>query len=195
MIVGLSGRMRVGKDAAASALVRDLGFQRVGFADKLKELAVEADPLVWAMEQPLNINLGAGGLAHEVRRLGWEGAKENRRVREFLQRLGTGARKVFGDDFWVNQALSAVSGNTVIPDVRFRNEAEAIRNAGGLLIRLNRPGGGGSLHASETDLDEWTDWDLVVNNDGSISDLEAQIVQFVTGRLRMTVKADAVPLD
>jgi hypothetical protein len=41
----------------------------------------------------------------------------------------------------------------VISDVRFPNEAEAITNAGGAVIRISRPGAGeGDSHASETPL-------------------------------------------
>lgn len=184
MIVGLHGRMRVGKDVAASALVRDLGFHRVAFADKLKELAIEANPLVWPREQPLNVDIGAGRLAREVHRQGWEQAKSISYVREFLQDLGLGARRVFGDDFWIDH-LDLTRTNTVVPDVRFRNEATWLRERGALLIKISRPGAGlPSRHQSENDLDDWTDWDLIVDNSGSIADLEAEVVKFVEGRMR-----------
>ena len=40
MIVGIGHVKEVGKDTAAAALVRDLGFRRDSFADDLKELGL-----------------------------------------------------------------------------------------------------------------------------------------------------------
>ncbi len=48
---------------------------------------------------------------------------------------------------------------TVVSDMRYRNEAQAIRHRGGVLIRIERPGVGPiNDHISEHDLDGWTDW-------------------------------------
>jgi hypothetical protein len=57
------------------------------------------------------------------------------------------------------------------PDVRFRNEAQTIRNVNGKLIRVKRSGYDTGSHDSERDLDSWSDWDMVVQNDGSLADL------------------------
>ena len=49
---------------------------------------------------------------------------------------------------------------TVVSDMHYRNEAQAIRHRGGVLIRIERPGVGPiNDHISEHDLDGWTDWD------------------------------------
>lgn len=46
----------------------------------------------------------------------------------------------------------------VVTDVRFPNEADAIRDAGGVLIRLVRPSAGqGDAHPSETALDDYVE--------------------------------------
>jgi hypothetical protein len=187
MIVGIGFNMRVGKDTAAMALSRELGFKRVGFADALKELALRADPLITTGNRAVNIGVGHGRLKWTVQGLGgWDKAKETYpEVRTFLQNLGLGAREVFGDDFWTNQVMApAVSRDraglhTVIPDVRFLNEAEAIKEAGGFLIKLTRPGYGGDGHVSETQLAEYDGWDVVIENTGSIVELEASVIQTV----------------
>ena len=65
--------------------------------------------------------------------------------------------------------------NWIITDTRFPNEAEAIKKAGGIIIRIERPGiDPVNLHTSETSLDNW-DFDHVVVNDGSITDLTKKI--------------------
>jgi hypothetical protein len=74
------------------------------------------------------------------------------------------------------QARQKAGLNTVVPDVRFPNEARAIKNWGGLLIRVDRAvagaSGGIEGHASENSLISWTDWDVVIPNNRTLEDLE-----------------------
>lgn len=184
MIVGLGHVAQVGKDTAAEGLVRDLRFTRVGFADSLKELALELDPIVSGSLGAQNVNVGHGKLAHAVAGLGWEEAKNvYPEVRGILQRLGVGARTVFGDDFWINQVLDGLDDtkNYVVSDVRFRNEAEAIADMGGRLIRVDRPGRAGQGHQSETELLAFEGWDAVVTNHGTVDDLQNEVIAHVKG--------------
>jgi hypothetical protein len=92
--------------------------------------------------------------------------------RRAMQTLGTEwGRGCIAEDLWVRlfllraQRHRAAGAPVVCDDMRFANEAEAIRGAGGLLIRVDRPGvepAGG--HASEGGLAGF-DFDLVVRND------------------------------
>lgn len=194
MIVGLGFNKEVGKDTAATALGRELGFKRMGFADALKDLALEADPLVVSSTRTVNIGIGHGRLRHILSgTAGWDEAKRMfPEVRIFLQNLGLGARKVFGEDFWVERVMDqAVDRNvaglhTVISDVRFENEAEAIKAEGGLLIKITRPGKTGDSHVSENDLVDYDGWDVVIENSGSIVELEGKVVTFVRDRMPKT---------
>lgn len=71
--------------------------------------------------------------------------------------------------------------NWIITDVRFPNEAQAIKDRGGILIRVNRPVsaiGANKLkhksitqHPSETALDDYQDWNYIIDNNGTIEDL------------------------
>lgn len=197
MIVGLGHVARVGKDVAAQALCRDLGFRRIGFADKLKELALEADPMIVA-NQLTNVGIGSGNLKRLVHSLGWDQVKDQfPQARKFLQELGVGGRNVFGENFWVEQALRGVgpADLVVVSDVRFVNEAEAIKAAGGRVVRINRPGRVAAGHISETALLDYQ-FDAEVDNSGSVIELEGKIVELVRGWLKaedraaMSIKAD-----
>jgi ABC-type dipeptide/oligopeptide/nickel transport system ATPase component len=99
-------------------------------------------------------------------------------VREFLQKLGTSAlRDGLHENTWINALMAdyVSESNWIITDTRFPNEAEAIKKAGGIIIRIERPGiDPVNLHTSETSLDNW-DFDHVVVNDGSITDLTKKI--------------------
>ena len=90
-------------------------------------------------------------------------------VRDFLQKLGTdGLRNGLHDNVWVNALMSDYKlieygddeqghyPNWVITDVRFPNEAIAIKDKGGIIIRVDRPGVGPiNDHPSEIGLDKW----------------------------------------
>lgn len=60
--------------------------------------------------------------------------------RKCLEYLGTEVfRKNFDEDIWIKIAKRKFSGkNVIIPDMRFRNEAEAIKNMNGKIILVYR---------------------------------------------------------
>jgi len=97
--------------------------------------------------------------------------------RKLLQLLGTEAgRHIIHPNIWVNALFADYEkdSNWIITDVRFPNEAEAIKDKGGILIRIERP----QLierdfeHLSETALDDYDGFDYVINNDtNSVQDL------------------------
>lgn len=184
-IIGIGHQARVGKDVAASALTRDLGFVRVGFADKLKELALSSDPIVTSSAMTTNVGAGRGRFTWAVSGLGWDEAKAlYPEVRGYLQRLGTAARDVFGPDFWIDQVFAGIGDDedVVISDVRYRNEAERIQEEGGIVIKIHRPGVAGvhhADHASEKDLADWDGWDAVVVNNSDVQSLQAEVVRTV----------------
>lgn len=162
VIIGLSGYAGAGKDTVALALCREHGFTRVAFADALRQFAENLNPLV---ETPDGIkHLGALLKSH-----GWDRAKrEVPAVRRVLQDIGLEVRDVVGVDAWVDVAMKAARGQreVVITDVRFPNEATAIKNAGGHVVRLDRSGVGPiNSHPSERSMDDWQ-YDARVGNDG-----------------------------
>jgi hypothetical protein len=181
LIVGIGHVARTGKDVAANALSRDLGFQRRAFADKLKELALLADPLITTQVATANIAVGRGRMDWVVKGMGWDEAKAvYPEVRRFLQELGTGARQVFGEDFWVKQAVEGIGkANVVFSDVRFHSEVDAVHALGGKLIRIDRPGRVAEGHISETALSNFDGWDAVIQNTGTVQDLETAVVNQV----------------
>lgn len=173
MLVGVNGVAQSGKDSIAEHLIQWHGFKRVGFADALREFMYALNPIV---EGP--------GLYGDWRyqdvfdSLGYEGAKKVPEVRELLQRLGTDAgRRVLGEDIWVDTAVKRLLPGVsyVFTDVRFPNEAAAVRDRGGQVWRVNRPGYGPvNGHPSETALDGYR-FDAVIDNDGSLKDLADRV--------------------
>jgi hypothetical protein len=190
VIIGLSGYARSGKDESANAL-QDIGFQRVAFADKLREFIYRLNPIV-----PSPVWGEHRRLADVIDEFGWNGykaSKYGKEIRELLQRLGTECgRELINDTIWVDAALGAGSvesnvyhdsdggglvmpRNIVVTDVRFPNEFAAIKARGGYVVRIVRPGvGPANSHPSETALDGF-DFDVVIHNNGTIGDLHRQM--------------------
>jgi hypothetical protein len=175
VIIGLSGYGQSGKDTAATFMA-DFGFTRLAFADPLKAVAVECDPLVrtWYSE--------SDDLADLVKRHGWEHVKANYpSARIFLQRLGVAVRQHVGEDAWVDALFRQTKPGRryVITDCRFPNEAQAVKARGGLVVRVHRPGVGAvNAHLSETALDHW-DFDYHLFNDGDLDRFRVRVGQFM----------------
>ena len=180
LIVGLSGRLRSGKDTAAQVLIGS-GFSRESFAAALKEFMYAVNPLV-----PVSTNLHGHPIPTEhvrlavlVDEIGWERAKDTHpEVRALLQRCGTEAgRGVLGEQVWVNAAMNRLpAGDVVFTDVRFPNEAAAIRNVGGVVIRVERPGlPNTDAHPSETAMAQYP-FDATVVNDSTVADLHTRLL-------------------
>lgn len=168
-LVGFAGVARSGKDTAAGALL-SAGWQRKAFADKVKEVLYALDPRI--VDE--HYAEGLTSLRYEVDGYGWEITKDcYPEVRRYLQRLGTeGVRSVLGENVWVDALLRDTEtwGPTVITDVRFPNEADAIRARGGLVLLIERPGLepiAEPEHASENALAGYV-FDGVIRNDGTV---------------------------
>ena len=100
-------------------------------------------------------------------------------VREFLQKLGTDAiRNGLHTKTWVNATFAFFSDTSrwLVTDVRFPNEAAAIIEKGGLLVRLERDSDTGD-HPSETSLDNY-DFNIVIENKGSLAELIQKAREF-----------------
>lgn len=190
-IVGITGKKRSGKDTAAAVLTEQRGFVRIGFADALKRMALAVDPIV---EYPRGSVLPRHRrLRYLVETIGWERAKDGYpEVRRLLDKLGTeGVRDIIGEDSWISalvrQAARSVpeDGNLVVPDVRFLNEAGALRDdfwmrGPTLIIRVVRPSlaDDGDRHASETEQDQIVP-DVTITNDSSEADLHRAVLAVV----------------
>jgi hypothetical protein len=101
--------------------------------------------------------------------------------RTFLQLLGTECgRQIIHHNIWVNALMSdyklyngIVYSNWIVTDIRFPNEVKAIKDRNGIIIRINRNISVNTTkeHESETALDEYKNFDYIVNNDSSIENL------------------------
>ncbi|WKU46771.1 hypothetical protein Q3V23_23420 [Streptomyces sp. VNUA116] len=175
-LIGLAGQAGSGKNTAALALEAE-GWTQRAFADPVREMLYRLDPVLADPEG----EAGTTTLSWEVDRHGWNYVKRQfPEVRGYLQCLGTEAgRGVLGENVWIDTMFRGAEtwGPTVITDVRFPNEAEAIREHGGVVVRIERPSVAPireANHASETALRSWP-FDAVLVNDGTVEDLQGRL--------------------
>jgi hypothetical protein len=174
ILIGLTGLKGSGKDTFALFLAEH-GFERYAFADPMKLSAAAAlGTTVAILEEHKNNPAARVALFDGAGQRFGNPPLASITVREYLQRYGTEAhREVFGDRFWIDPVIEAACQNprAVITDARFANEQSAIREVGGTIIRIDRPGTDeGDGHASENVEHGLTD--MVVPNHGTLRDLE-----------------------
>jgi tRNA uridine 5-carbamoylmethylation protein Kti12 len=178
MIIGLTGYAQSGKDTVAQTLVEKYKYERVAFADAIREILYDMNP-----------NFRDTLLQQAVNNHGWDEVKKDPAVRRMLQNLGVGARKVLGDDVWVVAALRKlddINQNYVITDVRFENEAVMIKQLKGELWRVKRPGiEAVNNHISEHEMDGYK-VDRILHNGGTLEELEL----LVTTRMGSLINAN-----
>lgn len=177
-LIGLSGKMRSGKDHGADFLLETLHKQgkparKIAFADTLKELA-----------------------AHIQRTCGFPEEKD----RALLQFLGTNFARARDTDVWVKcfvrefakARLEMPTCTFIVTDCRFPNEVEALEDLGFTLaritasekIRIDRGADVENLyHASETGLDPYDvqgRWNCVIKNEGTQAEYEQKLLTLLS---------------
>ena len=187
MVIGISGKIGSGKDTIGK-MVKDRlpNYQIRKFADKLKDIVCMVTGCT--REQLEDQEFKDSLLGPEWNYLkpieSWSGNMEVAMTyRELLQKIGTeGMRVGVHKNFWVNATMSGFreSSNWVITDVRFNNEVEAIKEKGGLLIRVVRGDGDTGNHPSEIALDNYAGFDYRIENNSSLEHLSIVVKEILT---------------
>ena len=187
-LIGLSGWARAGKDTVAARLVSEHGYTKIGWADLLRACVVALDPVV-GLEYQAPRAFGPRDqvpyrlvrYTEVLDRYGYEGAKSSpfaEECRGALQKMGTEVgRNLLGADIWVQATMNSLdpAKRYVFIDCRFPNEADAVRDAGGKVLRVRREGvGPANDHASETSLDDYR-FDVIIDNDATIEALNGEV--------------------
>lgn len=180
-MIGITGRARSGKDTVASLIFSRCWGRRYAFADHLKKVVMVKFGLT---EEDVNTQKGKDKYLSQF----------GMTVGEVLQKEGTEAtRYVYGSNFWVDRLMNKILMDKVveeydflpiITDVRFDNEALAIKNRGGLVLEVVRPcgerfvGGRDPNHASEQPISREL-VDFTICNDGTLGQLTDKVFEWV----------------
>lgn len=196
-LIAITGKRGHGKTTAALVLER-AGYRHINFADGVKEVV----ELVYGI--PMEV------LQHAVLKETMLDGYPNATPREVMQQVGTDMFRAYRDDTWVEmfKRRSGDYSHVVCSDLRFPNEADAVRALGGTIIKVVDPrkvrpaptaaqallakivpawlarrikldlGDAAAAHASETSID-LIEADIEVDNDTTIEALQKQIADLL----------------
>lgn len=199
-IIGFSGKIKSGKDTAATYLVNlfysnYINTYTISFGDALKEYVAALHNLdirlLYSQEGKNTIIPGyikqylIDGYNFEL--IPYKGDNESlidvyqATIRDALIYHGNKLRNL-NPDVWINYVKNRIDFSDlaendiiIIPDVRYKNEAKFIKDNNGILIRLNRDASPKINNISETDLDHYKDFDYIIDNNYTLDDLYAEI--------------------
>jgi hypothetical protein len=189
LLIGVIGKKQSGKDTVANHLVTKYGFQKYSLADPMKiacrHIFLMSDEQLWGDQKEV-IDM-----------------RYNTTPRKILQVMGTElfqydiynhipemAGGVKPRELWINRfklwyskkidpnvaIKQRLSKHIVISDVRFPHEAKIIKELGGFLIKVFRPGENKKIdgHPSEQEMDDII-FDHLVINDRALRDLHIEV--------------------
>jgi len=182
MIIAFAGRKQSGKTTSCEfvqSLFANKEIKTYNFADPLKQLCL--DVLGLKYEQCY----GTDDNKNEFVDCYYN--KQQMTAREVLQYVGTDIFRTMQHNVWSSATIRLIQKDkpdiALVADCRFPNEVEAVKNAGGIVVKLNR-NLYESTHASETALDDnnydQSNFDLVIANlEGSIEEKNNIIKNFL----------------
>jgi len=192
-VVGLGGYAECGKDAVAGIL-QHAGWKRTYMSRPLEKALLVLDPWCEITKAEADAMFGEGQVRvvgegsiwrysdlHTA--VGYDLSKKCKDVREYLQKLGTEVgRNMFADDVWVRIGFKKIDkwlqhGHcAAITGIRFLNEMDALHERKGIAVWVNRPGYEPvNAHSSDNTLGP-KDFDLIVDNDGTLHDLQKKVL-------------------
>jgi len=171
-IIAFTGLAQSGKTTAANAFI-SVGYDRTSFAEPIKEMVKCLTPLLDKDARPPSLC--------------------GKSLREVYQSLGTDwGRKMVGQDIWILAGRSRIDTllgdvesdiirGIVVDDIRFDNEAELVRNMGGVVIEITRSSVPQMDHASEAGISRDL-IDYTFANEGDITALQHQVLDYLLVR-------------
>jgi dephospho-CoA kinase len=174
-MIGISGKIGSGKDTACDIIIsHDPTWTRVAFADKLKKIV----SILTNQEEVTRYD-----------KIKYTKVSEEYTIGQLYQIVGTGMKELINNNIWIKSLFTDPSLPTkiIVSDVRFPEEARAIEDKGGIILRIigdplqirrNNLDKRNLEHISETALDDYP-FKYTVNNSSTIEDFQRNILSFL----------------
>ena len=195
-ILSFSGRKQSGKSTSADYIISLINEHHIMLRENRYELNMSckiysfADPL----KQDICINIlgltydqcyGSDDDKNTMTDLWWDGVQLT--AREAMEIIGTKIFRALKTNVWADATINKIKKENVdlaiISDCRFPNEVEAVKNSGGINIRLDLdPFHSNSI--SENSLDQyvydWSNFDIIIKNSKmTIEEKNKEILRFL----------------
>lgn len=166
MLIGITGHKFSGKSTVANLLLLALNYEVDSFARPLKEIVCALSGCTMAQLEDYDFKENKVVPEH----LWAFCANENYNYRSLLQGMGDYLRSK-NPNIFIDSVLVGDTSNLIISDVRFPNESEAIKELGGIIIRVEREGlESNDTHRSETAMCEIVP-DYIIQNKKGLKEL------------------------
>lgn len=176
VVIGIAGKAQSGKSTTGGAIKRALTSTKFNvsvrpLAAKLKQIC--EDLFDWDGDKSLHYDSN-GNLIQD-------------KGRQLLINVGTDKMRSVRPTVWVDYVIKHLrdfsytepqADIVIIDDVRFKNEVEKIRQAEdtrSILIKVTRSSQEEIDNISEKDLDDFSDFDYYIENNGTIEELEEKV--------------------
>lgn len=186
MIIAFAGKKQSGKTTSAEFIKNIFTNQTskvYNFADPLKQnICIDILGLTY------NQCYGSDISKNELVDCYWNNKQLS--AREVMQIIGTDIFRKMQNNVWANATIKKIKQEnkeiSIIADCRFPNEVDAIKIAGGIVIKLTR-NPHNSMHESEIALDEQyydqSNFDTIINNQlMNIKEQNNAIYEFLLSR-------------
>lgn len=221
-VIGLTGKARSGKDTAAEAIRDRLNEYNDTVAEFTEVYVVGYEAFAAPLKSMVAMLLdffGKGSIMAPAELYPYiDGDKKEEEIegigaspRKLMQTLGTNwGRDLINKDLWLNCLRERVNAYNdlvehgykgavvVIPDCRFDNEAELIRELGGKVVQIVRDEApekvGEEGHASEAGVSPHL-VDLTVANNGTVEEFQAALIEALGDTLPDVPVVDDLPWD
>lgn len=169
-IIAFTGPAGAGKSTAAAVVAARYGYYRLSFAAPIRAMlmafGLTGEQLGAGKEQPLD----------------WLPGQTPRRL---MQTLGTEwGRQLVDPNIWVKLAMRRAQwalgqqfAGVVFDDCRFDNEAMAIREAGGIVVKIRGREAAVAPHSSEAGVDDML-LSGIITNHGSVETFAEYVLSF-----------------
>lgn len=182
-IIILSGKIGVGKDTTCNYITNNYPYYSIAFADKLKET------LCQFLNSTYQLNLQVEEFYTEKGKQKIIPVAFNNNIpstlRGAMQWWGELMKEHLGLSFWIDQVkfkIKVQSINVVISDARFEYEIEEIQKDKALqhnfniyTVRIVNNKISEDLHISETHLNNYTNYDFILENNSTLQSLYSNI--------------------
>ncbi len=186
-ILSFSGRKQSGKSTSADYIISLINEHKFNMSYKIYSFV---DPL------KLDICINILGLTYDqcygsddnkntMTDLWWDGVQLT--ARQAMEIIGTKIFRALKTNVWVDATINKIKKENVdlaiISDCRFPNEVEAVKNSGGLNIRLESdPFHSDAISENSLDQDvyDWSNFDLIIKNSKmTIEEKNKEILRFL----------------